>query len=306
MNSGYSQQRENAPLLPPAAGKKRNKQELKQRMKLAGAHALPDFLILGTQKGGTSSLFLYLAGHPQVQPPMVKEVHFFDLKFSKGEAWYRAHFPRQEALQQQSQTLGKPVITGEASPYYLFHPLAARRIAQLLPGVKLIALLRDPVERAFSHYMHNRQEKHREKNREPLSFADAIAAEPERLRGEMEKIIADGEYQSFAHQHYSYAARGVYIDQLREYQKYFPAENLLILQSEVFFENTAETYQTVLDFLGLWPCMPPAFTARNRGSYHEKKAVEEATIQQTKSKLRDYFRPFNQQLYDHLGRDFRW
>lgn len=290
----------------PADLKKRNKRELKKRLKAAADHALPHFLILGTQKGGTSSLFLYLAEHPQVMPGMMKEVHYFDLKHAKGMEWYRAHFPRQDALERASDKLGRRVITGEASPYYLFHPLAPQRIARQLPNVKLIVLLRDPVERAFSHYMHNCQDKHRDKNREPLSFAEAIAAEPERLRGEVEKIMADPDYTSFAHQHYSYATRGVYISQILAYEQYFPPENLLVIQSERFFRDTAETFQTVLQFLGLSPFVPSLLAARNRGAYRSRKSDWDEKIEETRRRLRDYFHPYNHQLYDHLGRNFGW
>jgi hypothetical protein len=136
--------------------------------------------------------------------------------------------------------------TGEGSPYYLFHPLAAERIAAALPGVKVVAMLRDPVERAYSHWVHET-----ERGFEQLSFEDAIEAEPGRLAGEAERILADPTYRSFAHQHHAYAARGEYAPQLRAYLGRFPREQLLVQPMEGFFDDVDAGYRSVLRFLGL-------------------------------------------------------
>ena len=115
---------------------------------------LPDFLISGAQRGGTTSLYNYLQAHPCFELPTTKELHFFDRKFHRGLAWYRAHFPTylEKCFAQRIQ--GRAFLTGEATPNYLFHPLVSRRVAEVLPRVKLIVLLRNPVDRAFSHYHH--------------------------------------------------------------------------------------------------------------------------------------------------------
>ena len=102
---------------------------------------LPDFLIIGAQKCGTSSMFAYLNQHPQMKLPDVKEIHFFDLNYSNGLDWYTSHFP--------PASLSHRMVTGEASPYYLFHPHVPERVRLHCPDVKLVVMLRNPVDRAY-------------------------------------------------------------------------------------------------------------------------------------------------------------
>ncbi|GGA21388.1 sulfotransferase domain-containing protein [Okeania sp. KiyG1] len=201
---------------------------------------LPNFIIIGAQKCGTTSLYRYLTKHPQILPATKKEVHFFDLNFDKGMNWYYSHFPQKEIPNQ--------TITGEASPYYIFHPHAPQRISQSLPDIKLILLLRNPVDRAVSHYYHNRQFG---KSREPLSFEQAIQQEPSRIEPEIDKIMADENYKSLPHRYYSYLSRGIYIEQLLRWLKFFPRKNLLILKSEELWENPRQKMKQVWNFLGV-------------------------------------------------------
>ena len=169
------------------------------RIRMRQARALPDAIIIGAQKCGTSSLHNYLTQHPGVIAPLRKEVHYFDDNYRRGERWYRAHFGR----------AGGPGINLDSSPYYLFHPLAAQRAHQLLPDARLIVMLRDPVRRAYSHYWHER-----DKRRESLSFADALDAEPLRIARDAQRL-AQGEIDSSPdHRRYSYLARGRYAEQL--------------------------------------------------------------------------------------------
>ena len=179
--------------------------------------ALPDAVILGAQKSGTSSLHNYLVQHPGVIEPLRKEVHYFDVAYERGEAWYRAHFG----------PLGDPGLNLDSSPYYLFHPAVPQRLHDLLPDAKLIVLLRDPVRRAYSHYWHER-----DKKRETLGFEDAIAAEPERLGDAHQQLAAGTLQRSHAHQHFSYLARGRYAEQLERWFTLFPREQFLVLRFE--------------------------------------------------------------------------
>lgn len=241
----------------------------------------PDFIIIGGQKCGTTSLYNYLIQHPEIVAAATKEVHFFDLQFDKGVEWYEAQFPENG-------------ITGEASPYYIFHPLVPQRIYQLYPNVKLIALLRDPVARTISHYFHEVR-----LGFEELSLESAIASETTRLQGETEKILADGTYYSFNHQHYTYRSRSIYLDQLKHWQKYFPSEQLLILESEEFYKNPATTVNQVFEFLQLPPYQLAQYSIYNMGDYPQ---VSETILHQ----LVDSFQPHNQQLAAYLGREFNW
>lgn len=254
---------------------------------------LPDFLIIGAQKAGTTYLYHLLTRHPYVEPATAKEVHYFDTHFSKGDGWYRSRFP------QPAWREGHKVLTGEASPYYLYHPHAARRAAAVVPDAKLIVLLRNPVDRAYSDYQH----KYRE-GREPLrSFQEAIEAEENRLRGEREKMLADEDYASPNHRRFSYLSRGVYVDQLKEWRKYFDEDQLLVLKSEDFLERPSETLASVHDFLGLpeWETgdLDDDAEVSHKASY---RALDPAVRQ----RLEIFFEPHNQRLYEYLGVDFGW
>jgi hypothetical protein len=256
---------------------------LRQRMN----GPLPDFIIIGVQRGGTTSLYDNLTRHPRIAPALRKEIHFFDNRYAKGKTWYRNQFSRRVRL--------KPwMITGEASPYYIFHPSVPERILATCPRVKLIILLRDPVARAFSHYHMMRK-----RDREPLSFEDALKAETERLRGEIEKL-SDPNYQSFAHQHQSYVSRGIYADQIASWFERFPRERFLILSSEEFYADPAPVLDETFRFLGVRPIELTDYAHRNRREYKETIDPE------TERCLRDFYRPHNDKLFALLGRDLPW
>jgi Sulfotransferase domain len=248
---------------------------------------LPDFLVIGVMKGGTTSFFNYLTRHPQVNPPFRKEIKFFDIHYPEGLGWYRAHFPIRFKM--------KPgTMTGEATPYYIFHPTAPNRIARVLPSVRLIALLRNPVDRAYSHYNHMVRV-----GREPLPFEEAIEHEAERLVGEEEKIIADPHYSTFTHLHYSYLARGRYIEQLQKWLAIFPRQQMLILASEELYTSPATAYRKAIEFLGLSAWEPNDFKVYKQGVYEEMP-------DSTRKHLIDYYQPYNQKLYDCLNMNFDW
>ena len=170
---------------------------------------LPDFLIVGAQKCGTSTLAAHLSQHPRLLPPSTKEVHFFDQTYGRGLDWYKAHFRRVDAADRLSRRTGASCLTFEATPYYIFHPAIAERIAQCLPKAKIIIMLRDPVDRAYSHYQHEKS-----RGYEPLSFEEALENEPHRLQGEEERLREDESYVSRSYMRYSYIARGLYAEQL--------------------------------------------------------------------------------------------
>jgi hypothetical protein len=251
--------------------------------------ALPDFVIIGAQKSGTTSLYHLLARHPYVEPAATKELHYFDGLLGEGVEWYRRCFPAPRWKD------GRRTITGEATPYYLFHPHAARRMAEVIPQARLIALLRNPVDRAYSHY-------HQVAKRgfEPLGFEDAIEAEEERLRVEKARMLEDEHYASFSYQRFSYLSRGIYVDQLLHWSKYFSDEQMLVLKSEDFFERTPETLKLVLDFLRLPEWEPESPEVRKRGEYQQQMNPA------TRKRLEEFFEPHNHRLYEYLGRDFGW
>jgi hypothetical protein len=253
----------------------------------AGQRGLPNFIIVGAQKAGTTSLFGYLEGHPQCIPASTKEIHYFDRRADKSVASYRMHFPLMAEL------AGKQ--TFESSPYYMCEPRVPARVKALLPEVKLIFLLRNPVTRAYSHYQHSVL-----RRREPLSFEDGLEAEADRIAGEEAKMMAEPNYLSHAHQHFSYLLRGVYVDQLHCWSKHFPSRQMLILEAERMFKHPAEVFREVLDFLELDRWQPATFENLNSGRYKEPMKPT------TRAKLEAYFAPHNKRLYDYLGWRTSW
>lgn len=249
---------------------------------------LPDFIIAGAQKCGTTSLYQYLTQNRNIVPAKKKEVHFFDIHYPRGLSWYKEKF----LLNQRRKNRG--FITGEASPYYLFHPHAAERAAQTLPQAKIIILLRNPVDRAFSHYHH--QIRH---GKETLSFEEAIHQEESRLHMERRKMLRDKSYNSNNYWRYSYLARGVYADQLKRWMTHFSTHQIMVIRSEDFYKNTNKILKKVTHFLGIPPHTPKQSKPYKSGSY-------EPMNPKTRQSLIQYFRPHNARLYKLLGRNMNW
>jgi hypothetical protein len=247
--------------------------------------AAPDFVIIGAQRAGTTSLHAYLSAHPQVETPTTKELHFVTDRYERGLDWYLGQFPAE---------LPPETITGEATPYALFHPLAPRRLQEIAPAARLIALLRNPVDRAYSQYLLERS-----RGNETLDFAAALDAEPERLNGEEAQLARDPAYASDLHKHASYMARGEYARQLERWFSVFPREQILVTRSEDLFERSSETFTRIANFLAISPDVPIPFTTHNQTS---GSPLDPAV----RHRLAAHFAPFNAQLADLLGWDPGW
>ncbi|OLT25529.1 sulfotransferase [Nocardiopsis sp. CNR-923] len=237
----------------------------------SAVRALPDVLICGAQRSGTTSLFKALARHPAVTGPTLRKgVHYFDVGYARGVDWYRGCFPLRASLRARN---GRPrVLAMESSPYYLFHPLSAERIARTLPDVLVVVVLRDPVERAYSAHAH---ESARGFETEP--FERAIGLEEKRLSGEEERLLADPGYYSFAHQHHAYLARGRYADQLARFERHLGRERMHVVDYADLFDGTARALTGIERFLGLppGPGAPPGHhNARRRSSMPEPLRAE--------------------------------
>lgn len=255
---------------------------------------LPDFLIIGAQKGGTTSLYAHLTQHPNVSRAFEKEVRYFNDHFAEGVDWYKAHFPTVAYRELMTRRLGNSLITGEGEPSYLANPVVPQRVLDLTPDVKLIVMLRDPVSRAYSHYQHRFT-----RNRETRTFEEVVAADKEVLKDGWENIPT-GNLKSLGHLHYSYLPRGVYADQVSNWLSVFPREQFLFIRAEDFFADTQEIYNETLDFLGL-----PEHNLEERRRHNVGKYAEPMSAAM-KQDLADYFLPHNQRLYEILGRDFGW
>jgi Sulfotransferase domain len=279
------------PQLP--TGLKRAKAHVRPAVRKATSkwRSLPDFMIIGAQKAGTTSLYRYLRDHPDVLvEPGVGEIHYFDNHWDEGEAFFRSHFPRQAKIESQRTKTGKPVVTGEKTPYYLYHPLSPGRAAATVPAAKLIVLLRNPSERAASQHKMNFN-----MGLEPLSFAAAIDAEPQRIDATFQAIV-EGAAPSGGGPValYSYVGRGRYVEQLDRWLAHYRREQLLILRSEDLLTEPETTFATVLEFLGL-DYQPVEFTRHNaaRKPYAIDPAVRE--------RLDVLFAEPNQELEERFG-----
>ncbi len=206
----------------------------------------PNFLIVGTQKGGTSSLFFYLKFHPEIIRPIKKEIHFFNIHYGKGLAWYKAHFPLRS----------KNHITGEASPDYMFHPETPQRVKDLNPEMKIIFLLRNPIDRAYSAYQMNRRMKIDPRE----SFEEAIDFE-------LSNRDSIGNQYNYERHNYFYLERGLYGRQLNNWLLTFTKDQILVIKSEDFFQKTETELKRVYRFLNIDSVLPNRLTPMNVGKY---------------------------------------
>jgi sulfotransferase family protein len=254
----------------------------------------PDFVMVGASRCGTTSLFRSLMDHPSVvRPSFHKGVNYFDLNHYRGPAWYLGHFPTRAAAQLK---VGRGVapVTFEASGYYIFHPLAIERMAAELPRTRLVVMLRDPVERAYSAYQH---EFSRGFETEP--FERALDLEEERLAGEVERIRHDPTYESTAHRHHAYLRRGEYAGQLATVFAHFPRGQVHVMDSEAFFARPEDEFAALADFLGLPSSDRITFKRYNA----EPRKGMSVRLQ---DRLERHYAPHNEQLIDLLGRTPAW
>lgn len=252
---------------------------------------LPNFIIIGGRNCGTGTLYDMAIEHPKILPASKRELNFFNWR-SKGEKkkginWYLAQFPKKANR--------KGFITGEASPDYTMDPHTPQKMFKLVPDVKLIVMLRNPVDRAISHYYHNKATR----SPEHLSFRQAIEKESERLEPEIEKLWADEQYRSTIYRKQSYLLSGIYVDRLKEWMSIFPKNNLLILKSEDVFEYPKSTMNQVFNFLGM-----PDYEVTN--SLKNRELSTKKIEPKLRRELVKYFRPHNQRLEELLGKKFNW
>lgn len=250
---------------------------------------VPDFIIIGAQRSGTTSLWHYLSQHPEIKMSIPKETHYFDLNYHHDLHWYRANFPL-------AFRLDPGMIVGENSPYYLCHPHVPRRIHESFPGIKLVVLLRNPTARALSHYFHEV-----ELGSETLPVMEAMTSEVERIGDEWLRMLNDETYHSPKHRSYSYKQRGIYVNQLSRYWEYFERDQIHIIQSERFFRETKVVLRNLFQFLGVNENFRvPDISVRNEGVYRQR--VSDEVYQY----LNSFFKEHNKKLYQAISRNFNW
>ena len=235
------------------------------------------FIICGAQKGGTSALAAYLNDHPEICMAKRKEVHFFDVEIN-----FRGGQPDYSVYHAAFNPKSSHKITGEATPNYMYWRRAPKRICDYNPGMKLIVVLRNPIDRAYSHWNMERS-----RRVEYLSFSEAVKQEEERCRKAL----------PYQHKRYSYVDRGFYLRQLEEIWKYFPRERVLILKNEWLMKQPNETLQKVFNFLGVVPFEIVASKNVHSRSYTSSMTYEE------KKHLRSVYEDEIRNLENALGWD---
>ncbi|MGZ4619141.1 MAG: sulfotransferase family protein [Frankiaceae bacterium] len=261
----------------------------------AHLRVLPTLLIVGAQRSGTTSMYRALSQHPAVLKAVLhKGVHFFDVGYARGPLWYGAHFPLGMTERRVQARTGVRPVTLESSPYYMFHPLAPGRIARDLPGVRVIALLRDPVERASSAYAH---ELARGFETEP--FERALELEQSRLQGEVARMAADETYHSHAYRHNAYVTRGQYVEQLENLARLLGRNRVHVVDSQEFFDHPGPVYAETLDFLGLPSIGDPVFDKHNA---RPRSPMSPAL----RRRLDEHFRCYDERLAQWWGKAPSW
>ena len=257
-------------------------------------HILPDFLILGVEKGGTSSLYDYLIQHPSISSASTKEINFFNKYYDRGLDWYRVCFPFKIHKSIKKNLFHKKFLTGEASVRYFDYPHAPERIKKISPLMKFIILLRNPVDRAYSqHSMVTRG------GNENLSFEEAIDCEKERTQKDYEKMKNNKNFYSDNYFRHAYLDRGIYVDRLKNWMKIFPKEQFLIFDSKDFFENPSTIYSKTL-FLNLPKTELKKYEVKGRKNENPRMDPN------LRAKLIDFYRPHNKRLYEFLGVNYHW
>jgi hypothetical protein len=248
---------------------------------------LPDLVIIGAAKCGTTSVYAWLCEHPDVKRPRRKEIDYFSVYHYRGNDWYRHHFPLSSERAAFAAEHGRPFITGEASPSYMLDEDAPRRMAQLIPAVKLIVQLRNPADRAYSQFQMRRRTGH-----EPLeSFAKALEIE--------DPSFAGGSGTPAADEWRTYLKRGRYAEQLERWLHYFPREQFHVLALEDLHADPQAALCDLHEFLELAPHLPQQLQPRFTADYEPMRS-------DTRARLCEYFRPHNERLFELLGKEFAW
>ncbi len=283
------------------------------RMLTRQMRLLPDFLLIGAMRSGTSYLHYLLTRHPSIAPAFTKEILFFsncDGNYDKGLSWYRAHFPLKVKKDFSEKVRKQKFLTGEASPVYIYHPAVPQRILDVVPNAKLIAVLRNPIDRAYSQY--NKASKY---GNETLPFDEAVRMIENAPFEETNRIAVEGlehskpywlkmrrdKYPRTEHSHNNaYLCWGVYVNYLEYWFKYFGKDEILVVRSEDMYEKPAQAMRPVFDFLELPHHEMEAYKPLYKPRDYQTMSPE------TRKRLGEYFRPHNERLYELLGRDMGW
>lgn len=256
------------------------------RRTICAKRPLPRLLIIGAQKSGTTTLFNYLITNSSVSRPLNKEIHFFSFYYHKGVSWYKTHFPK---------TLEKS-INFEASTSYLIYPKAAERAYSVIPGAKIIAILRNPIERAYSHFWHTKRI-----GKEPsITFEEALSLEQCRENTIQSKLKANKNYCYNDMYRHAYLKRGIYADQIEIWLKFFQKENILVIESGRLFNAPYRELEKISSFLNIPNAYQFAPSVFNKGKIAKKM------LNETRNYLESFYKPHNRRLFELIQEEFEW
>lgn len=269
----------------------------------------PKFMIIGAQKAGTTALYTYLSRHPEVAATETKELHFFNCpcRYSRGLEYYHSLFPRVESH--------PSLLTFDASPGYLHHGTAYRNIYRYNPQLKIIALLRNPIDRAFSAWSMYGKRYERNRNWYFDDWVRFCNGENEEAHFSRRRIQHFSSFEYVVQEEIEYLSanrktvleapivtHGLYHEQLSRYYSLFPATSICIIESDHFRNHTHDVLRQIELFLGLSPHewekenLSPVFTGEYRTD----------CPQQAKAILREYYRTSNDKLFKLINRTFDW
>lgn len=251
-----------------------------------------DFLIIGAQRGGTQSFYDYLLQHPSVVPAIQPDLHFFDQHYDRGLAWYISQFPLLSGYYGAKRPEG--CITGEASPFYFHHPLVAERIRLHCPNAKLIVLLRNPTDRAYSHFRQAVR-----LGKEQFSFSMALKVEAKRMEKGMQRLRDNPELYAERNLFNSYISHGLYAQQIKRWKSVFPEQQLLFVRSEEYFSDPVSHVLQAYRFLGLTPFSPRVM---DPPPVHEFEFLTD----QTREKIDKVFKHSNEETFRLLNWSQSW
>ncbi len=261
----------------------------------------PDFIIIGSGRAGTTSLYSYLIQHPNIMTSFshreqkVADLHFFEYMISSSTNWYRSHFPTNISKKLLQLRTKDSVISGEFTSTYMYHPSVPKRIFDLIPNIKLIVILRNPVDKVYSAFSQQFQFKEF-----TTSFEEYIESELKRI-----KIIENKpDLKTFNEDFESIAVpnilrHGIYHTYLKNWLDIFPKKQIYVLDSKDLHDNTQETLDNIFKFLEIQPVNISDTSKINVGNYSKMDKL-------TRRKLLDFFTPFNDKLNDLLGTKFHW
>ena len=252
---------------------------------------LPDFFVIGVVRSGTTSLYHYLGQHPSIKRASYDELGYFDDNYHLGQNWYKSLFPTKYTKQKIQKKFGK-FLTYDVTPFYIYNPLVVQRIFKNFPDAKIIANLRNPIDRAYSNYTIAFQDGDISSTFEEVIQSEVEEIEKSKQKPDDKSFLVDVFYEKIL-------TRGFYAEQLKIWYDTFPKNNLFMISSEEFANNPDNVLKEVFEFLEVPYVKIKDLTKQNKRNYNPMK-------EETRNFLIDYFKPHNQNLYELINKKFDW